>query len=197
MIQILISLLLGAWNVSFPVDGLTEKNSAAFRDRIVAHFKSLKDDEGRPLLLHVKTVGDIATITVDCPVGEIRLSAIRAALEGSDFSVKLKDGSGGHWMVHGRATFRWTSEKKLSDDVIKTLKSDFKEIGTGTTSVEVTSVEVKAGFENRLTLSFGDEQSAPAFKVIAVLDAAGHKGADLVWEKGDRATCGARRYTTK
>lgn len=86
MIQFSICLLLGPWEITFPVDGLNDMTAAGFRERVAAHFKTLKDADGRPLLLRVKTEGDLATIAADCPVGEIALADIRKALDGSDYA---------------------------------------------------------------------------------------------------------------
>ncbi len=194
MIPILACLLLGPWEVTIPVEGLNDKTAAAFRDRIVGHFRTLTDEEGHPVLLDVRTRGDMATITIDCPLQAIAFSDLSRALEGSPFSLNLGKGQGGHWMVFGRASFCWTTQARLPEERIKALRALFKDIGTGTDSVEVLSLETKAGFRNRLQLKFGAGQSAPAFKIIEMLQQEGFKTVELIWEKGDRSLCGARRY---
>jgi len=193
MILLVPWIVLGAWQIAIPVDGLNDQNAAAFRERIVDYFKSRTDDAGQPVTVQVTTRNSLATITVDCPVPAVALSDLNKALKGSPFSLRFDKGDGGHWMLLGRASFCWTSESKLSEERVTKLRTLLKGIGLGAPSIDVVSSAAKTGYQNTLRIVFGPDQSAPAFKIVEILEGEGHRNPDLVWEKGDRTRCGARR----
>jgi hypothetical protein len=197
MIILVPWILLGAWQIAIPVDGLNDQNAAAFRERIVEYFKTRTDDAGQPVTVQVQTRNGLATITVDCPVGAVAMSDLNKALQGSPYSLKLDKGDGGHWMLLGRAAFCWTSGAKVSEEQVGKLRNLLKGIGLGTASIDVVSSPTKTGHQNTLRLVFGPDSSAPAFKIVEILEREGHRNPDLVWEKADRTRCGASRDGSK
>ena len=193
MILLVPWILLGAWQIVIPVDGLNDQNAAAFRERIVEYFKSRTDDAGQPVTVQVTTRNNLATLTIDCPVGSVALSELSKALKDSPFSLKLDKKDGAHWMLLGRASFCWTSEAKLSEEQVGRLRTLLKGIGLGTASIDVVSTQRKCHHQNTLRIVLEPDQSAPAFKIVEILEREGHRNPDLIWEKGDRTRCGARR----
>ncbi len=194
MISFVPWILLGAWQIAIPVDGLNDQNAAAFRERIVEYFKGRTDDAGQPVTVYVQTRNNQATLTVDCPVATVALSELNAALKDSPFSLKLDKGDGGHWMLLGRAAFRWRSGEKLSEEKVGTLRTLLKEIGLDTASIDVVSTSRKCHYQNTLRIVLGPDPSVPAFRIVEILEREGHRNPDLIWEKGDRTRCGANRH---
>jgi hypothetical protein len=193
MIPVLPWIVLGAWQIAIPVDGLNDQNAAAFRERIVEYFKSRTDDAGQPVAVQVTTRNTLATITVDCPVASVAMSDLNKALKDSPFSLKLDKGDGGHWMLQGRAAFCWRSGAALSEEQVDKLRTLLKGIGLGTASIDVVSTSRKCHYHNTLRIVLGPDQSVPAFKIVEILEQEGHRNPDLIWEKGDRTRCGAYR----
>lgn len=197
MILIAPWIVLGAWQIAIPVDGLNDRNAADFRERIVEYFRSRTDDAGQPITVQVAARNSLATITVDCPVGAVAMSDLNKALKGSPFSLKLDKGDGGHWMLLGRAAFCWRSGATLSEEQVGNLRTLLKEICPGTASIEVVSKWNKCHSQNTLRIVLGPDQSVPAFKIVEILEREGHRNPDLIWEKGDRTRCGACRYSSE
>jgi len=189
---VIIALLLayGPWEITIPVDGLNDKNAAAFRERIVAHLRTLKDIDGRGLAVRVRTSGDVATITMECPVDVVPFEDLAKALEGSEFAVKTDT-----WRVKRNVAFRWRSAEKLADP--KKIEAEFAEVGRGCEKSRVESIEIEGGWEHRLHLSFAKDGDAPADKVMLILDKLAGCRTSIVFVKGDRGGALAVRAPRK
>ena len=184
---LVLSMALGAWEITIPVEGLNEKNAAAFRECIERHFGTLGDDAGQAMLVSVKTAGDVATITMNCPVTVVAFEDVAKALDGSEFKLDLRQ-----WRVTRNACFRWRGAA-LSAARRAEIEETFAKIGRGCQGAKVESAGIKDGDEHRLILRFDEKGDAPACEIVEVLESRFGAKAWLVWLKGDREGHEVRR----
>ncbi len=177
---IALLLAIGPWDITVPVDGLKDANAAKFVELVTAHFRTLKSDDGRALELNIATKGDIATITLECPVETVEVADLSKALEGSDFKIRTES-----WRIRRSVAFRWSSDAPHVAERVKEIEETLSRIGRSCTGARVTALESKGRAEYRLDLTFEKDGDAPANKIVAVLKQLGCD-ARIVFVKGDR-----------
>ena len=110
MIQVTLALvlaLLGRWEVTLPVDGLTDANAAEFKERVLRHFAKIRNDVGESCGLTLRTTGDLVTIQANCN-DAVKLADLRTALKGSTFELRPRAGfTGLNWNFRGCQPRNW------------------------------------------------------------------------------------------
>jgi len=193
MIRTMLLVLLalagrGPWELSFPVEGLTDANGAKLEKLIQGHFKTLKCEGGERVALDVAAKGGLLAITVNCPAA-IDLADVRKALADSEFSLKP-----GTWALWGKVAYAWTSDKALEAKALEALAKELGAFG----KAEVAPQETKAGAAYHAHLVIG-ETPAKAAEIEAIF--AKHGVAPMMrwenWPHMERLDCGAKRIEKK
>ncbi|MBI1850578.1 MAG: hypothetical protein HYR85_09570 [Planctomycetes bacterium] len=190
-VAVACSAVLGPWNLTIPIDGLSCHDGPELQRRLDDQFANRKASTDERLVLRVSASDGIATITVDCP-GTLRLTDLAKALAGSRFAVRPET-----WELYGRVGFEWTSRKPLGDDEIAALRKD---LATFADVIEVMDLDAKTGTAYHLHVRFSTAAGAKGIRTSAlteVLRVHGIADAVLVWERWPHMPwdeeCGARR----
>ncbi len=174
---------LGPWDIEIPIEGMTAANEPNLVSRLSEHFKAMDCE----VAVTIQKGSGRVRLRVECPMAEVRLSDVRKALEGTEWSVKPEA-----WTLHGRVAFRWSGalpedrQRALERDLAKhCLVADVMLFGDG------------KKFEHHAYVRFGEDQKSAAVDLLAVLSKHGVKDAEFFWAKQPpnqprRAPCGAK-----
>jgi hypothetical protein len=180
-------LALGPWEVDVPVEGLNRANGEGLQARLSAHFKTLKDSDGRPCEIRVEVNGCSGStrLTIDCPMDELRLSDVRKALEGTEWSVKPEA-----WALYGRVGFRWEDKRTLDERALE------RDLAKHSLVADVMLIGDGKKFAYHAYVRFGEDQKSTAADLLGVLSKHGVKEPEIFWAKQPpnqpgRTACGA------
>lgn len=180
----------GAYPVTFPVEGLTDANAAQLKSLL--QEKLGKNRDGEEILYKVGDIKDgHATIVLGCQSGTSIVN-VRAALEGSPFSLKMDT-----WLLYGKFTLYWKSGAAMTDEARRGIEEKLTSWGTA----ELRTWQKKdTGHHYLARVKLVGKTESLAWKdVTAFLAGHGVTDPELCWdnvpirEEWVRVDCGARR----